>query len=176
VSERVFLGLGANLGDRERNLREALRMLAPACEIVAVSSLFRSAAVVPEGAPPGPDFLNAACEVATALAPEELLAHVQRIERGLGRRPAPRWSARPIDIDILLYGDRVIEEEGLTVPHPLLTERAFVLAPLAELAPHLMHPRLGRTIVELRDAVADPSLERIADPAWADVALHGGEV
>jgi 2-amino-4-hydroxy-6-hydroxymethyldihydropteridine diphosphokinase len=100
---RAYLGLGANVGNRKANLKLALRWLAPACRVVAVSSLYRTEAVVPEGAPPGPDYLNAACEVETELSPEELLEQVKAIEHAIGRRPAERWAQRPIDIDILLY-------------------------------------------------------------------------
>ena len=92
MTERVFLGLGSNLGNREQNLCTALRWLAPGCSVVAVSSLYRSGAMVLPDAPPGPDFLNAACEVVTALSPEDLLAHLQSIEHSLGRRAAPRWA------------------------------------------------------------------------------------
>ena len=167
MSERVFLGLGANIGNREANLCAALRWLPPACEVRAVSGLYRSEAVVLEGAAASPEYLNAACEVETALSPEELLSHIKRLEWALGRRPAPRWAPRPIDIDVLLYGAHIIEVEGLTVPHPLLHERAFVLLPLVELAPEAAHPRLGRTIAQLAATVDGGGVERIAGPSWA---------
>ena len=167
MSERVFLGLGANIGNREGNMRAAVRWLAPSCEVRAVSGLYRSAAVVPEGEAPGPDYLNAACEVATALAPEQLLLYIKQIEQSMGRRPAQRWSPRPIDIDILLYGDRYIKVEGLTLPHPLMQERAFVLLPLAEIAADVAHPVLGRTVGELAARVEAQDVERIAGPEWA---------
>ncbi len=168
----IFLALGANLGDREHNLREALRMLEPQCHVVAVSSLYRSDAVVLEGQPPGPDYLNAACEIETQFSPHDLLAHVKSIERALGRQPAPRWSARPIDIDILLYGDQIVEMEDLRVPHPLMTERAFVLLPLSEIAGGVVVPGVGRTVRELAAACDRAGVEvvgrwhREAD-AWA---------
>lgn len=161
---RVFLGLGANVGNRTENLRLALRWLQPACSIVAVSSLYRSEAVVLEGAPPGPDYLNAACEVETALSAHDLLAHVKSIEHAIGRRPAERWAPRPIDIDILLYGDEVIDTDELTVPHPRMAERNFVVAPLVELAPDIEHPVAHRTLGELAEDVDYEGLEHLAAP------------
>ena len=164
---RAFLGLGANVGNREANLRMALRMLEGACRVVAVSSLYRSVAVVPEGEPPGPDYLNAACEVETDLEPAELLRFVKQIEHDIGRRPAPRWSPRPIDIDILLYEAHVVDTTELRVPHPLLAERNFVLVPLAELAPEAAHPVIGRTIGELAEDIDFAGLEHLRGPEWA---------
>jgi 2-amino-4-hydroxy-6-hydroxymethyldihydropteridine diphosphokinase len=169
---RVFLGLGANVGNRRENLRLALRWLQPACRIVAVSSLYRSEAVVPEGAQPGPGYLNAVCEVETELAPADLLSHVKSVEHAIGRRPAERWAPRPIDIDILLYGDHVVERDDLTVPHPRIGERNFVLAPLAELASDVEHPVAHRTIGELAEDTDYDGLEHIAAPDewWSEPA------
>ncbi|MHB8377823.1 MAG: 2-amino-4-hydroxy-6-hydroxymethyldihydropteridine diphosphokinase [Dehalococcoidia bacterium] len=164
---RVFLGLGANVGNREANLRMALRLLAGACRVVAVSSLYRSAAVVPEGQPPGPDYLNAACEVETDLEPADLLRFAKQIEHDIGRRPAPRWAARPIDIDILLYAGRVVDTPELRVPHARLAERNFVLVPLAELAPEAVHPIAGRTVGELAEDIDVAGLEHLHGPEWA---------
>ncbi len=164
---RVFLGLGSNVGNRRENLRLALRWLEPQCHVIAVSSLYRSEAVVPEGAPPGPDYLNAACEVATDLLPHDLLCFVKEIEHAIGRRPAPRWSPRPIDIDILLYGDAVVDADDLAIPHPLLAGRNFVMAPLAELAPEAVHPVLGKAVGELAEDVDFAGLEHVAGPEWA---------
>lgn len=163
----VFLGLGANVGNRRENLRMALRLLAERCTVVAVSSLYRSEAVVPEGQPSGPDYLNAACEVATDLSPDDLLHFVKRVEHDVGRRPAERWAPRPIDVDILLYDDIMISSPDLTVPHPLLAERSFVLLPLAELAAGVTHPVLGKTIGELAEDADFAGLEYLEDPAWA---------
>lgn len=168
---KAYLGLGANVGNREANLRLALRWLAPTCRVVAVSSLYRSDAVVLEGQPPGPDYLNAVCEVETDLSPVDLLLLAKRVEHDIGRRPAPRWAPRPIDIDILLYGEDVIEIDTpagrLVVPHPLIAERTFVVVPLAEIAPGGRHPLLGRTIGEIAEDVELGGLEHLAGPEWA---------
>jgi 2-amino-4-hydroxy-6-hydroxymethyldihydropteridine diphosphokinase len=171
---RVYLGLGANIGNREANLRLALRWLSARCKIVVVSSLYGSPPMVLEGAPPGPDFINAACAIDTDLSPDDLLAFVKEIERAIGRRPAPRWSARPIDIDILLFGDDVIDTPALRVPHPDMHKRAFVIEPLAEIAPDVTHPTLSRTIDELAQDVDMTGLEHLAGPEWAHGAAAGG--
>jgi len=166
----VYVGLGANLGDREANLRAALARLAAAgARVIAVSSLYRSDAIVPPGERPGPEYLNAAAAVETDLAPRELLALAKRIEGELGRRPdAPRWSARPADIDLLLYADgRIVDEPGLAVPHPRMQERAFVLLPLAEIARDVVHPRLQRSVGALAAAVGPAGVERVRGPEWA---------
>jgi 2-amino-4-hydroxy-6-hydroxymethyldihydropteridine diphosphokinase len=164
---KAFLGLGANIGNREANLRLALRWLARECAVIAVSSLYRSAAVVLEGAPQGPDYLNAACEIETALAPEDLLRFVKEVEYEIGRRPAARWAPRVIDIDILLWGDTVITSTDLSIPHPLLAERNFVLVPLAELAPGATHPVLGKTVGELAEDLDLAGLDHLTEPDWA---------
>ncbi len=164
---RVFLGLGANIGNREANLRLALGWLAERCTVVAVSSLYRSPALVLEDAEPGPDFRNAVAEINTELVPEDLLHFVKEIEHRIGRRPAPKWSARPIDIDILLYGDIVLETDALTIPHPFIAARNFVLLPLAELASDVTHPKRGVTIGELADDAEYDDIEHIAGPSWA---------
>jgi 2-amino-4-hydroxy-6-hydroxymethyldihydropteridine diphosphokinase len=164
---RALLGLGANLGDRRENLRQALRRLGAKCRVTAVSSLYQSPALVPPGDPPGPDFLNAVCEVETELAPQELRAFVKDIEAVIGRTPAPRWSARVIDIDILLYGEAVMRDADLVVPHAAMTERNFVMVPLAEIAPDAVHPPLGKTIAELTEDVDVAGLEHVDGPEWA---------
>ena len=116
---------------------------------------------------PAPDYLNAACEIETALGPEELLRFVKEIEYEVGRRPAERWAPRVIDIDILFYGDVVIATPELTVPHPLLAERNFVIVPLAELAPDAMHPVLRKTAGEVAEDVDFAGLEHLSEPGWA---------
>jgi len=164
---RAYLGLGANVGNRRENLSMAVRLIGERCAVVSVSSLYRSEAVVLEGQAPGPDYLNAACEVTTDLSPQELLRFAKRIEHDIGRRPAGRWAPRPIDVDILLYDDAVIDTPELTVPHPCLAERSFVIVPLAELAAGVAHPLLRATIGELAADVDLTGLEHLEGPEWA---------
>ena len=159
----VYLGLGANLGDRRGNLSAALRGIEPAVRVDAVSSLYETAPVGPQDQPA---YYNAACRGATSMTPRALLDHVKAVERQLGRSEGPRWGPREIDIDILLFGIEVVEEEGLTVPHLELANRAFVLAPLAEIAAHLLHPLLGKSIEELAAAVDQAGVRMEAGPGW----------
>ncbi len=135
----AFLGLGANLGDREANIREALRKLdlLPTIDVKTVSSLIET---TPVGITEQPDFLNAAAEIETTLTPHRLLEAILAVEKDLGRERTLRWGPRVIDIDILIYEDKQIKSPSLTLPHPRLTERAFALAPLAEIAPDLVVP------------------------------------
>jgi 2-amino-4-hydroxy-6-hydroxymethyldihydropteridine diphosphokinase len=140
---RAYVGLGANLGDRAATMHAALEQLSaePGIEVVAVSS-FRE--TEPVGIADQPRFLNAAAAVETEVAPHELLDRLLGIERRLGRtREGPRFGPRTIDLDLLVYGDRRIDEPGLEVPHPRLHERLFALEPLAELDPQLVVPGHG---------------------------------
>jgi 2-amino-4-hydroxy-6-hydroxymethyldihydropteridine diphosphokinase len=159
----VYLGLGANLGDRKRNLAVALRRLAPLVRVEAVSSLYETDPVGPQAQPP---FLNAACRCVTGLPPRGLLRHLQEVERELGRRRGERWGPRPIDIDLLLYGDLVLDEEGLRVPHPELALRAFVLLPLVEVGGGVRHPALAGTIADLARAVDGAGVRLREGPGW----------
>jgi len=160
----VYLGLGSNLGNREANLRAALRGLWRMGRVEAVSSLYETE---PAGGPDQPPFLNAACRFETGLEPRPLLRFLQGLEHELGRRPGgERWGPRPVDLDILLYEERTIDEDGLTVPHPRLAERPFVLAPLAEIAGAVRHPTLGKTVAQLLKAVAQQGARRVADAGW----------
>jgi 2-amino-4-hydroxy-6-hydroxymethyldihydropteridine diphosphokinase len=142
----VYLALGSNLGDRQQTIEKAVSILAPEVEVERLSSLYRTQ---PEGFREQPLFLNAALKGRTALSPRELLSRAQRVEGALGRRASFRNAPRPIDIDILLYDDRVIDSPDLVIPHPRMSERAFVLVPLAEIAPHLRHPGTGLTVIEI---------------------------
>lgn len=141
----VFLGLGTNLGDREANLRAALRMLRDVVRIEAVSAVYESE---PVGYRAQPDFWNLVVRAMTRLEPLALLEAVRGIERALGREPSFRNAPRVMDIDLLLYDDVELDLPELTLPHPRMLERAFVLKPLAELAPDAVHPRTGRTFRE----------------------------
>jgi 2-amino-4-hydroxy-6-hydroxymethyldihydropteridine diphosphokinase len=139
---RAYVGVGANLGDREATIRAAIEALP---DVVAVSALRETEPFGVTGQPP---YLNGAVALETELAPRELLDRLLEIERSLGReRREPghvRWAPRTIDLDLLVYGDATVDEPGLTVPHPRLHERRFVLEPLAELDPGLVVPGRGR--------------------------------
>ena len=156
--ETVYVGLGANVGDRLAALRGAVEALSalPETDVAAVSPVYETEAHVLPGQPSQPDHLNAVVALVTALAPDALLGAFHRIERAAGRDPAaPRWSPRPLDLDLLLVGDRQIETAGLVVPHPRLGERRFVLQPLADLAPDARIPGLGGTVVDALIATPD---------------------
>ncbi len=173
LSRRVWLGLGANLGDRAVQLAYAIEALRIAGVVVdRVSSLYETP---PWGeSPPGltepPRYANAVCGGETVLVPAELLAVAKRIETAAGRTlDAPRNSPRPLDIDLLLIKGEVVEDPSLVIPHTRLHERAFVLVPLAEVAPMARHPLLGRSVAELRDALPTDereAIELIEGPGW----------
>ncbi len=145
-SVTVYLGLGANLGDREGNIRRAIEFMQPEVAVNRVSSLYET---TPVGLTAQPDFLNIACCGQTVLTPEALLAFCKGIEASLGRLPSFPNAPRLIDIDILIFEDTVIDQTGLRVPHPRMTDRAFVMVPLVEIASTLRHPVLSRTMAEL---------------------------
>jgi 2-amino-4-hydroxy-6-hydroxymethyldihydropteridine diphosphokinase len=160
----AYIGLGANLGDRAATLREAVQRLGRLGEITAVSSLYETD---PVGYLDQPPFLNAVAAVETALPPLDLLHALLTIERDLGRERQFRNAPRTLDLDVLLIDDLILDVPGLTLPHPRLHERAFVLVPLAEIASQLRHPVFGQSMAELLAKL--PSLERVrlwAGPGW----------
>ena len=146
----AYVGLGANLGQREETLRRAVELLreADGVDVLAVSRLRETA---PVGVVDQPPFLNGAVAIETARPPRDLLDLLLEIERSLGRVRAERWGPRTIDLDLLVYGDEVVDEPGLRVPHPHLHERRFALEPLVELAPELEVPGHGRVSAVLAE-------------------------
>jgi 2-amino-4-hydroxy-6-hydroxymethyldihydropteridine diphosphokinase len=145
---RVFLGLGSNLGERQVFLQRAVDSLrsVPAIKIIWSSSVYETD---PYGKTDQPRFLNAVLEVETSLPPDALFRHTKQIEQQIGRTSSERWGPREIDIDLLLYDGLVFTDGSVTVPHPELPRRKFVLIPLRELAPDLVHPVSGLTVEEL---------------------------
>ena len=147
----IYLGLGSNMGDRQANIDRALDLLSQRMELGKVSAVYDTE---PMGNINQPRFLNMVCQAFTRLAPEALLTLAKGIESRMGRRGGSN-DPRPIDIDILLYGDKVLETPELVIPHPRMMGRAFVMVPLAEIAPDLVHPVSGKTMKELLQAIKE---------------------
>lgn len=146
TEELAYIALGANLGDPEQAIRDAIKRIRALGEVTAVSSIHITA---PVGGPPGqPDYRNAVLALRTEIPPEELLARLLEIERDMGRVRRERWEARIIDLDLLTYGDRIWDTPTLTLPHPRMMQRAFVLMPLAEIAPDWRRALTGRQSAE----------------------------
>jgi 2-amino-4-hydroxy-6-hydroxymethyldihydropteridine diphosphokinase len=145
----VYLLLGSNLGNRKEILGKAIELLIQKVGIIISQS--EDYETKPWGITDQPDFLNLAVSIHTTLKPLEILEQTQAIENQLGRVRKEKWGARLIDIDIMFYGNEIIDEPNLKVPHPLMQERDFALIPLSEIAPNFVHPVLGKTVLELRE-------------------------
>jgi 2-amino-4-hydroxy-6-hydroxymethyldihydropteridine diphosphokinase len=142
----AYIGIGSNMGDKTANCQSAVEGLAEAGRIISVSSFYYTE---PVGYKEQEDFINAVASLETNRSPSDLLAICNAIEDRLGRRRTVRWGPRTVDLDILLYGDLVMSRPELVIPHPLMAMRRFVLAPLVEIAPEVMHPVLNKTMFEL---------------------------
>lgn len=169
-THHALLSLGANIGQREVALARALSMIGalPGIALLRVSSLY---ATDPVGYLEQPEFLNCAAAVETSLPPEALLDALRGVERELGRKERERWREREIDIDIILFDDEVIATDRLIIPHPEMERRAFVLLPLAEIAPDAMHPMLHRTVRQLLERCADGGIRRAEIAGWPQSIL-----
>lgn len=161
ASVRAFVGLGSNLDDPAAHLERALTALAavPGVVLCKVSSIYRTP---PWGETDQPDFLNAVASIDTTLAPQALLDELRRIEAAAGRRREHRWGPRTLDLDLLLYGETTLDTAQLQLPHPRMHERAFVLAPLAELAPELVLGEHG-TVVDVLARVGSVGVQRLTE-------------
>jgi 2-amino-4-hydroxy-6-hydroxymethyldihydropteridine diphosphokinase len=146
----AYIGVGSNLGDKFQHCQEAISKIGdiPSCCVKGQSSFFKTE---PVGVEDQDWFVNAVVSVSVGIPAQDLMQNLLAIETGMGRKREKKWDARPIDLDILLYGSEILKEENLIVPHPLMHERRFVLAPLVELAPHLKHPVTGETMKKLLD-------------------------
>jgi 2-amino-4-hydroxy-6-hydroxymethyldihydropteridine diphosphokinase len=149
---RVYIALGSNLGDRLGNLEKAIAMLAPAVTVVERSPIYDTD---PKYVTDQPRFLNMVLAAETELDPPALLALLKDIEASLGRTPGERFGPRPIDLDIVFFGEEIVDLPQLTVPHPRLAERAFVLRPLADIAPALPDPASGATVAQMLESLDD---------------------
>jgi len=159
MPKKIYLSLGSNLGDRRKMLKSALAALeSPELHVLRSSSVYETE---PQNVKDQPWFLNQAVEAETTLFPAQLLARVKKLEVQLGRKPSRAKGPRAIDIDILFYGNAVIQTKDLTIPHASLPERRFVLEPLAELVPSKKHPVSGRTVTEMLSKISGQGATRI---------------
>ena len=155
--EKIFLALGSNIGNRQENINQAIRFLSKEITDIKQAPIYESKAVGYENQP---DFLNTVISGYTDLSPEELLNFVKKVEKQTGRIKRFRWGPREIDIDILFYGNIVVEKDNLIIPHPRIQERDFVLKPLCDLEPEFLHPVLKKTVLELLNNLKEKSIIR----------------
>jgi 2-amino-4-hydroxy-6-hydroxymethyldihydropteridine diphosphokinase len=142
----IFIALGTNLGDKKKNLAQAISLISRQCQVTTISPHYLT---LPEGFAQQPDFLNVVIEISTNLAPSELLSFLQTIEKEMGRTKTFLNGPRLIDLDILFYQNKIIHQKDLTIPHPRLHQRLFVLQPLCEIAPNFIHPTLKKSIRDI---------------------------
>ena len=171
MEERIFIGVGTNTGNRYNNLKIAVRKLAQQAEICQLSSVYETE---PWGYTDQPQFLNQVIEIKTPLEPAALLAALKQIESDLGRTPTFRYGPRLIDLDILLYGQRQLIQDTLTIPHPRYTERAFVLLPLVEIAPDLIDPASGVSVQEFAGRIDPAGVTQIFDRSKVELSMRPG--
>jgi 2-amino-4-hydroxy-6-hydroxymethyldihydropteridine diphosphokinase len=152
MTDGIYLLLGSNLGDRIDNLKQAVRYIWSFSEIIKISSIYETAAW---GVTDQPTFYNQVLEIKTATDPQSLLNEILKIEQHIGRIRKEKWGARTIDIDILYYGTKQLNQNDLIIPHPGIAERKFTLAPLVEIAPEFTHPVNGKTNTEMLELLDD---------------------
>jgi 2-amino-4-hydroxy-6-hydroxymethyldihydropteridine diphosphokinase len=159
---KAYLGLGSNLGNRAENLSMAIEMISKVkgIEILRISKTYETS---PAGYESQPDFLNCAIEIETSLSSSDLLKKLLEIETEMGRVRVIKWGPRSIDIDILFYSDNVVDTSELTIPHPEIQNRAFVLAPLNDLAPYLVHPVSKKNIEQLLEEIGSSGIKKVMD-------------
>jgi len=173
VLKIAYLSLGSNIGDREPHLQSAVSRLEAAGRVLAVSSIYETE---PVEFTRQPWFLNCAVALETSCTPRQLMSAILQIEEDMGRRRVQDKGPRSIDIDILLFADEIVNSEGLTIPHPSMAARRFVLEPMAEIAPQARHPVLNQTVLQLRDALpAGQVARRISRESLPDAERRFGQ-
>lgn len=158
----IFLAIGSNVGDSQANIRQAIKLLGKSVSHIQQAQLYRSKALPVPGHPDLPDFVNTAIKAETNLSPQELLQFTQQVEKEVGKVYRFHWGPREIDIDIIFYGDQVINTAQLTVPHPHAHERDFVLKPLSDLDGSFVHPKTGQSVQQMLELLPPSNLAVIA--------------